>query len=68
VLLIEPEITIVRVPKAARLQRMQREWQVAVKRWRIEFDSVAEKLLTGVADPRTREAVVSKALALMHAG
>jgi hypothetical protein len=67
VLLIEPEVTIVKVPKAGRLQRLQREWQAAVKRWQIEFDRSAEKMLTGVTDPRTREAVVSKAMVLMHA-
>jgi hypothetical protein len=68
VLLIEPEVTMVRVPKAARLQRLQREWHAAVDRWRAEFDSVVERQLTGVTDPRTRQAVISKAMALMHAG
>jgi hypothetical protein len=67
VLLIEPALTLVKVPKAARLQRLQREWQAAVKRWQIEFDSAAEKTLTGVTDTRTRQAVVSKTMTLMHA-
>jgi hypothetical protein len=53
--------------KAERLQRLSREWQAAVKRWQIEFDSAAEKTLTGVTDTRTRIAVLSHAMALMHA-
>jgi hypothetical protein len=67
ILLIEPELTVVKVPKAERLQRLSREWQAAVKRWQIEFDSAAEKTLTGVTDTRTRIAVLSHAMALMHA-
>jgi hypothetical protein len=33
----------------------------------IEFDSAAEKMLAGVTDTRTRIAVLSHAMALMHA-
>ena len=36
------------LPKAGRLQRLQREWQAAVKRWQIEFDSTVEKMLSAV--------------------
>jgi hypothetical protein len=67
VLLIEPAVSMVKVPKAARLQRLYREWQSAVKRWQIEFDTSADRLLTGVTDLRTREAVISNAMTLMHA-
>jgi hypothetical protein len=49
VLLIEPEVTVVKVSKAGRLQRLQREWQAAVKWWQTEFDSTAEKMLGGSA-------------------
>jgi hypothetical protein len=61
------ELTVVKVPKAERLQRLSRECQAAVKRWQIEFDSAAEKTLTGVTDARTRIAVLSHAMTLMHA-
>ncbi|RWA98210.1 hypothetical protein [Mesorhizobium sp.] len=67
VLLIDPAVTMVKMPKGNRLQRMQYEWQAAVKRWQTEFESTAEKLLTGVTDLRTREAVINSAMALMHA-
>ena len=66
-LLIEPFLTSVKVPKGARLERLYREWRAAVKRWEVDFDSEAEKVLTGVTDLRTRHAVKLKALALMHA-
>jgi len=66
VLLIEPTVATVKVPKDARLHGLNREWQAAVKRWQSAFDAVAEKVLTGVTDLRTREAVVSSAMALMH--
>ena len=50
VLLIEPAVAMVKMPKGSRLERLNREWQAAVKRWQIEFDSVAEKMLIGVSD------------------
>jgi hypothetical protein len=65
VLLIEPAVAMVKMPKGSRLERLNREWQAAVKRWQIEFDSVAEKMLIGVSDPRTREAVINNAVLLM---
>jgi hypothetical protein len=66
VLLIDPDVSIVKLPKGPRLQRMQREWQAAINRWRGEFAKVIEQVLAGVSDPRTRQAVGTKALALMH--
>ena len=66
VLLIDPDVSIVKLPKGQRLQRMQREWQAAINRWRGEFAKVIEQVLAGVSDPRTRQAVGTKALALMH--
>ena len=67
VLIIEPTVSVVKLPQAARLQRLYREWQSSVKRWQTEFDVTTERLLTGVTDPRTREAVRSNAMTLMHA-
>jgi hypothetical protein len=67
VLLIDPNVSIVKVPRGSRLQRLQREWQAAVRRWQTEFDKNADKALTGVTDLRTRDAVISNAMSLMHA-
>jgi hypothetical protein len=67
VLLIEPTVSTVKIPKGNRLQRLYREWQAAVKRWQVIFDNTADRILTGVTDTRTRESVVNNALLLMHA-
>lgn len=67
ILLIEPTVSIVKLPKGGRLQRLYREWQAAVKRWQDVFNTTAERTLTGVTDARTREAVINNALILMHA-
>jgi hypothetical protein len=67
VLLIDPNVTVVRLPQGPRLERLHREWQGSVKRWQKEFDFVADKVLAGVSDLRTKEAVRSNALTLLHA-
>lgn len=67
VLLIEPTVTMIKIPKGNRLLRLLREWQSAVKRWQTVFDTTADQVLTGVTDVRTREAVINSAMVLMHA-
>ena len=66
VLLIEPTVTVIKIPKGNRLLRLLREWQSAVKRWQGIFDSTANQMLTGVTDVRAREAVINNAMTLMH--
>jgi hypothetical protein len=67
VLLIEPTVSMIRIPKGTRLQRLLREWQAAAMRWQAIFDTTADRVLTGVTDIRTREDVINNAMVLMHA-
>ena len=67
VLLIDPAVTKVKLPQGERLDRLQREWQAVVKRWQGSFDYATQRVLTGVNDTRTRQAVMEKAMVLMHA-
>jgi hypothetical protein len=67
ILLIDPNTSIVKVPKGAGLQKMHKEWQAAIKRWRVELLKVSEQVLAGVSDLRRRDAVNARALSLTHA-
>jgi hypothetical protein len=67
VLLLSPEIDRVGVPKGDRLEAVIAEWRRERDRWRQEFRKVAERTLVGIDDQRTRDAIIERALRLLHA-
>jgi hypothetical protein len=67
VLLIQPDLSQVEVPTSKYLEEVVDDWTRASRRWHKQFQAAAEKALVGLDDPRTRAAIVQRALRLLHA-
>jgi hypothetical protein len=67
VLLVQPDISQVEVPRAKHLEKVVTEWNRDCRRWQKKFKASVEKTLAGLEDQRTRLAVEQRALRLLHA-
>jgi hypothetical protein len=67
VLLIQPELQQVDVPSAETLATVVDEWTRSGRDWHKRFQRMVEKALVGVDDARTRNAIISRSLILLHA-
>ncbi|RVO40406.1 hypothetical protein CN093_11240 [Sinorhizobium meliloti] len=66
VLLKDPSVAQVRVPRARALSKVMKEWSAATKAWQIDFESTVDRGLPGVSDSRTRDLVREQVRRLMH--
>jgi hypothetical protein len=67
VLLVQPDLTQVDVPSGGALQAPIEAWNNESKVWQKRFAQAASRLLKGIDDARTRQAVEDRALRLLHA-
>lgn len=67
VLLVQPDLSQVEVPTAKVLEKAVADWTRESRRWHKKFSAAADKTLAGLEDPRTRAAVLQRALHLLHA-
>jgi len=67
VLLVQPELSHVEVPKPRDLEKVMNEWMRASRTWHKRFQGAAEKSLVGLDDLRTRTSIEQRALRLLHA-
>jgi hypothetical protein len=67
VLLIDPSVLAVTVPKGPQLEQVHLLWQAEIKHWQEKFEAGFRRVTLGVSDVRLREAIRSAALALLHA-
>jgi hypothetical protein len=67
VLLVQPELSHVEVPRPKDLEKVMNEWMRASRVWHKRFQGAAEKALVGLDDLRTRTSIEQRALRLLHA-
>jgi hypothetical protein len=67
VLLIQPDLTSVDVPRRDALEKCITDWSRESRRWHKRFQTAANKALVGLDDPRTKAAIEQRALRLLHA-
>ena len=67
VLLRDPELTTILVPVGAELTEVVGRWEQQVSEWQTTFEAVVARVLSGIPDERTRNAIRARALALLHA-
>lgn len=66
-LLRDPDLTAVAVPVEPDLTDVMGKWEYQVAEWQAKFDAVLARVLLGIPDERTRNAIRDRALALLHA-
>jgi hypothetical protein len=67
VLLHDPEITTVEVPRGEKLTETMKRWEAECKSWLAHFEEEAERTLVSVADERTKKQIRDRALLFLHA-
>lgn len=67
VLLRDPEVSSVDVPTEPGLTSVMTTWRVETHSWRQRFDSIASDVTRLLADDRLTNAIVQRALSLLHA-
>jgi len=67
VLLIEPDLAQVTVPTKVALEQTIENWHRESVNWHNNFKAAVERVLVGLEDKRTREAVELRTLKLLHA-
>lgn len=67
VLLVQPDLSQVKVPTGKPLNHSMDEWTKESRRWHMKFESAAQKTLVGLEDLRMRSAIEERALRLLHA-
>ncbi len=67
VLLHDPELTAVAVPREPRLSAIMAEWEQRVVDWQTAFDNQASRILATLADQRLTKEVAARARVLLHA-
>ena len=67
VLLHDPQLTSISVPKVPALDEVMRRWEAEISAWRTTFEEAVKKGSSTVNDDRTRQQIRDRVLTLLHA-